>query len=41
MKREGKEMNYIDYLWRLYDKRKIDYYCGRIDKLPPFPMWID
>lgn len=32
-------MDYIKHLWRLYDKRKIDYYCGRIDKMPPFPMW--
>ena len=32
-------MNYFDYLWSLYDKTKIDYYCGIIDKLPPFPMW--
>lgn len=32
-------MNYFDYLWNLYEERKIDYYCGRIDKLPPFPIW--
>jgi hypothetical protein len=32
-------MNYFDYLWRLYEKMKINYYCGRIDKFPPFPMW--
>jgi hypothetical protein len=33
------EMDYIEYLWRVYDKLKIDYYCGRIDKYPPFTIW--
>lgn len=32
-------MNYFDYLWMMYDQRKIDYYCGRINKIPPFPLW--
>ena len=32
-------MDYFKYLWNLYGKRKNDYYCGRIDRLPPFPMW--
>lgn len=32
-------MNYFDYLWNLYEKAKLDYYCGKTEKLPPFPIW--
>lgn len=36
---ESREMDYFDYLWALYDKAKADYFCGRIEKFPPFPLW--